>query len=100
MAPAAQTRVILDQLLEALEFMHGRGILHADVKPHNVLIAGRSLLVEEVAAAAEATARGARVPPAPRPPAGRTTSGSALTSFIESVKLCDFGTARRSRDAR
>lgn len=39
-------------------------------------------------------------PPPSRARAGTALNGSALTSFIEVVKLCDFGAARRSRDAR
>ncbi|RYG45921.1 serine/threonine-protein kinase, partial [archaeon] len=36
----------------------------------------------------------------PRGRAGTSTTGSALTSFITLIRLCDFGAARRSRDAR
>lgn len=32
--------------------------------------------------------------------AGTSLSGAALPLFIDSIKLCDFGAARRSRDAR
>jgi serine/threonine protein kinase len=39
-------------------------------------------------------------PPPSRARAGTALNGAALTSFIEVVKLCDFGAARRSRDAR
>lgn len=38
--------------------------------------------------------------PSARRRAGTSTTGAALTSFIDWVKLCDFGAARRSRDAR
>ncbi|RYG42699.1 hypothetical protein EON68_01505, partial [archaeon] len=33
-----QTRVVMDQLLAAVEYMHNMGILHADIKPSNILL--------------------------------------------------------------
>jgi serine/threonine protein kinase len=68
-----QVRGILDQLLSALAWMHGRGVLHGDLKPSNILI--DSLGFE-----------GGVAGPSP--------------TFIHSVKLCDLGNSRRSRDAR
>lgn len=35
--PASRARAILYQLASALEFVHSQGIIHRDVKPHNIL---------------------------------------------------------------
>ena len=80
---ATQARVIMGQLLEALEFLHNKGVLHGDVKPANILVAESALI-------AGGSQGGA----------GTSTSGAALQHFIGAIQLCDFGNARRSRDAR
>jgi uncharacterized protein YraI len=47
LAPA-QAKPILRQLAEALDFAHGRGVIHRDVKPANVMISpeGRATLMD------------------------------------------------------
>ena len=41
-------RHVLDDVLDGLEFLHGKGIVHRDVKPSNVLLdaAGRAILTD------------------------------------------------------
>lgn len=36
--PHAYVRVVIDQILQALDFVHARGIVHRDIKPANVLL--------------------------------------------------------------
>jgi serine/threonine protein kinase len=112
-----QARLIADQLLEALDFLHARGILHGDMKPSNVLVEESSASLLQggggggggggsgeggMPAAATPQPGGGPAPTAHRRAASSGTSmtGAPLLSFVDAVKLCDFGNARRSRDAR
>mmetsp|Transcript_11443 Transcript_11443/g.24585 ORF Transcript_11443/g.24585 Transcript_11443/m.24585 type:complete len:751 (+) Transcript_11443:160-2412(+) len=42
--PAAQVKVVMWQLLQAVSFLHSRGILHRDLKPENILISNQGLV--------------------------------------------------------
>jgi len=68
----ATARRVTEQLLAALAYLHGRDILHADLKPDNILLQRRA--------------------------AGADDKGRSRQ--FESIKLCDFGHARPARDAR
>jgi len=88
--PEVQVRIIVRQVLQALHYIHKHKIVHCDVKPENILLGvgvPESLgVASEYEAAASATG-GAGAP--------------VITIAPHTiVKLCDFGNARRSRDAR
>ena len=52
----AELRTILLSLLESLAAVHARGIIHRDIKPRNILFAGRGLLLADFGVAYESDA--------------------------------------------
>ena len=76
--PVDEALRILRELLDALAHSHGQGLVHRDVKPENVMLAGRHALVLDfgVAKAVHAAREGAR---ADRQESGTLTSvGTSL----------------------
>jgi serine/threonine protein kinase len=87
--PEVQVRIVVRQLLAALQYIHTRKIVHCDVKPENILLGTSAMDSLPVGGGGSA-----------QPLSG---GGSVSVSTIAphtTVKLCDFGNARRSRDAR
>ncbi|CAG2114044.1 unnamed protein product, partial [Medioppia subpectinata] len=45
---AVDAAIAIKQILDGVHFMHERGILHRDLKPHNILVQGRDIQVYKV----------------------------------------------------
>ena len=60
--PVAETVRILREVVDALAYAHGQGVVHRDIKPDNVLLSGRHALVTDFGVAkavSESTGSGA-----------------------------------------
>ena len=51
----ADIRSVLDQILAGLECLHGRNLLHRDLKPDNILMTGRRAVIIDLGVAKSAT---------------------------------------------
>ena len=91
MVPEVQVRIVVRQVLEALRHIHKHKVVHCDVKPENILLG-----VGVPESLGTQAAGGSAACAAASTPAGAVTAIAPHTI----VKLCDFGNARRSRDAR
>jgi TonB family protein len=58
---AEEAREMLGPVLDALEYLHGKGFVHGDVKPANILATGDKLKLSS-----DAICRAGQAPPAPR----------------------------------
>jgi len=56
--PVHEAVRILKEVADALAYAHGRGVLHRDIKPDNVMISGRHALVMDFGVAKAVTAAG------------------------------------------
>lgn len=65
--PEAQAKELLQQLLEALKYLHGQGIVHRDLKPENILLAY---------------------------PPGTNRSQARANGIVPQLKVADFGLAK------
>ncbi|HTS89316.1 MAG TPA: protein kinase, partial [Gemmatimonadales bacterium] len=58
--PIAETTRLLRDVVDALSYAHGRGVVHRDIKPDNIMLSGRHALVMDFGVAkavSEATGR-------------------------------------------
>ena len=68
--PVEETVRILSELLDALAYAHGKGVIHRDIKPDNIMLAGRHALLLDFGVAKAVTASAE--------PSFVTTTGMAL----------------------
>lgn len=94
--PPAEAARLVRQVAEAIQHAHDRGVVHRDLKPHNILLAGTD---DSGAPSDREAASEARKPRSAStvPTAGRLASSSSATVLRSSLepKVTDFGLARQ-----
>ena len=100
--PTHVVRHVAFQLLSALLLLHDHGVIHADVKPQNVLLGARA--EEPVGAGCGGGGGGSgdrplRVEKFMCGGAGRARDGIECSPSCLTVKLCDFGSAIHKSEA-
>jgi WD40 repeat protein/serine/threonine protein kinase len=87
--PPKQAARLVRQVAEAVQYAHDRGVVHRDIKPRNILLAGDGPAAE--AAGASPAPAGTPGPPAG---AGPSSGGSGSVPGDLVPRLTDFGLAR------
>lgn len=76
--PLDQARHIIQQLLQAVAFMHALRLVHTDLKPENLLLARSDYCLEDAPASSSSSP---------------SSAGRARRLLCSEVKLIDFGSA-------
>src|ERR1700730_9974473 len=78
----AETRDMLEPVLDVLVYLHGKGLIHAHIKPSNILAAGDQLKLSSDTLASIAEPRAAIARPSSYNAPEAVTSGLSATSDV------------------